>query len=46
MRSFDDGVMKTCDFLKEISDAEAESLKAFVKCEPLVTWLRQSMESK
>ena len=46
MRLFDDSVMETCDFLKEVSDKKAKSLDTFVRCGALVTWLKKSMKCK
>lgn len=45
MRSFDDKVMKACDFLKDLTPKQELCLKTFVRCEPLVKWLKESMKT-
>ncbi|XP_053396009.1 E3 ubiquitin-protein ligase rnf213-alpha-like [Mercenaria mercenaria] len=46
MRSFDDSVMKACDFLTELTPAREICLKTFIRCEPLVKWLKESMKKE
>ncbi|XP_060597648.1 E3 ubiquitin-protein ligase rnf213-alpha-like, partial [Ruditapes philippinarum] len=45
MKSFNNTVMKACEFLKGLTPDKENCLKAFVKCGPLVQWLKESMET-
>ncbi|KAL3881514.1 hypothetical protein ACJMK2_027946, partial [Sinanodonta woodiana] len=44
MKEFDDSVLKTCKFLKDFTPEKTKCLDYFVKCSPLVQWLRESMK--
>lgn len=37
--------MQTCEFLKDVTEKRAKCLQAFVDCENLVQWLKQSMKT-
>ncbi|XP_060586365.1 E3 ubiquitin-protein ligase rnf213-alpha-like [Ruditapes philippinarum] len=45
MKSFDNSVMKACEFLKELTPKKEKCLETFVKCGPLVQWLKESMKT-
>lgn len=45
MKDFDEKLMQTCEFLKDVTEKRAKCLQAFVDCENLVQWLKQSMKT-
>ena len=44
MKSFDDSLMKTCQILKDVTPEYTHCLRALVKSDPLVKWLKESMK--
>lgn len=44
MKSFNESLMDTCDFLKDLTRSKANCLNEFVKCGRLVTWLKETMK--
>ena len=44
MKSFDDSLMKTCQILKDVTPDHTHCLRALVKSDPLVKWLKESMK--
>ncbi|XP_053396356.1 E3 ubiquitin-protein ligase rnf213-alpha-like [Mercenaria mercenaria] len=43
MNSFDQTVVKTCEFLKDITSERTKCLVAFMNCGNLIKWLQESM---
>ena len=43
MKDFDKSIMKTCHILQGIKQKESDCLNEFVKCGPLIEWLKESM---
>ena len=45
MKDFDQNLMETCEFLRDVTESRAACLKAFVKCGNMITWLKESMNT-
>ncbi|XP_053396012.1 E3 ubiquitin-protein ligase rnf213-alpha-like [Mercenaria mercenaria] len=45
VEQFDDSFMNAFDFLKDLTTKRAHCLSTFLKCQPLVQWLKESMQS-
>ncbi|KAK3585575.1 hypothetical protein CHS0354_036762 [Potamilus streckersoni] len=44
MKEFEDSLLKTCEFLKDLTPEKTICLDHFIACKPLVLWLRKSIE--
>ncbi|KAL3881512.1 hypothetical protein ACJMK2_027944 [Sinanodonta woodiana] len=44
MKEFDDSLLKTCEFLKDLTSEKTKCLDHFIYCKNLVQWLRESMK--
>ena len=43
MNKLDRSLLKICAVLKKVTKERAECLKTFIRCKPLVDWLKKSM---
>ena len=43
MNKLDRSLLKICAVLKKVTKERAECLKTFIRCKPLVDWLKESM---
>ena len=46
MNKLDHSLVDTCSILKEVTDDRADCLKKFIKCKPLVKWIKEAMPCK
>ncbi|KAL3881517.1 hypothetical protein ACJMK2_027949 [Sinanodonta woodiana] len=44
MKEFDDSLLKTCEFLEDLTPEKTKCLDHFINCKRLVLWLRESMK--
>ncbi|KAK3585578.1 hypothetical protein CHS0354_036765 [Potamilus streckersoni] len=44
MKNFDASLLKTCKFLRDLTPDKTKCLNQFIKCSPLIHWLRESMK--
>ena len=46
MNKLDHSLVDTCSILKEVNEERADCLKKFIKCKPLVKWIKEAMPCK
>jgi len=44
MSEFDESLMKACELLKDLTNEKTKCLDAFIKCQDVVLWLKESMK--
>jgi len=44
MSEFDESLMKACELLKDLTNDKTKCLKAFIDCQDVVMWLKESMK--